>query len=332
MAWIILSIILGMAAVAAYVLTPGIVRGALGERREYANEAGSAERAANVGRWLAVGLIVALWGLYTLVSSVRQVEAGHVGLVYEFGNIVGQRDAGLTLIAPWQGFRRADIRIQKVRAETDCAEGRFEECLEAFSSETQDVYIVGTVNISINPTDVQRLYRTVGPDYLNKIVRPRMAQRVKEETVKFKSIDIAPNREVIREAVRSSLTRDLGVHSINVDDFLLENIDFNPEFKAAIELKLAASQEALRQEELIAAREAEAAQKAATAQGEADRLRIEAEGQAAANRTISASLTPELIQFQAVQKLADNVQIALLPSGQGIIIDPSTLLQGPAAP
>jgi hypothetical protein len=37
-------------------------------------------------------------------------------------------------------------------------------------------------------------------------------------------------------------------------------------------------------------------------------------------------ITPAVIQFQAHQKLGDNVQIALLPAGQGIIIDPTTLL------
>jgi len=71
---------------------------------------------------------------------------------------------------------------------------------------------------------------------------------------------------------------------------------------------------------------AQAEQRAATAQGEADRLRIEAQGQADANRLINESLTPLLIQFQALQRLADNVQIALIPSGNGIIIDPATLL------
>jgi hypothetical protein len=47
---------------------------------------------------------------------------------------------------------------------------------------------------------------------------------------------------------------------------------------------------------------------------------------------INDSLTPLLIQFQAVQKLADNVQIALIPSGNGIIIDPATLLAGAVQP
>jgi len=102
---------------------------------------------------------------------------------------------------------------------------------------------------------------------------------------------------------------------------------FEKEFEDAILQKQKATQEALKQQELIKAKEAEAAQKIAEANGTAAKLRIEAAGQAEANRLLSESLTPELIQFQALQKLADNIQIALLPAGQGIIIDPSTILK-----
>jgi len=55
---------------------------------------------------------------------------------------------------------------------------------------------------------------------------------------------------------------------------------------------------------------------------------VRAEGQAAANRLLAESLTPNVIQFEALQRLGDNIQIALIPSGQGIILDPTTLLGG----
>jgi len=48
-------------------------------------------------------------------------------------------------------------------------------------------------------------------------------------------------------------------------------------------------------------------------------------GQASANRQLTESLTSEVIQWQAIQKLADNIEIMLVPSQQGMILDPSTL-------
>jgi regulator of protease activity HflC (stomatin/prohibitin superfamily) len=314
------------------IVGPALVNALFGESDSLRNEA-SRQRATRLRTMLVRGgfiaVLVIVGGIATLTRSVKTVEAGHVGLVYRFGDIVGQRDAGIALIWPWETFRTTDIRIQAVRPEGQCANGEV-DCLTAFSAETQDVFVLATLNISIDQRDVQDLYRTVGPQYVDRIVRPRLLQTFKDETVKLNSVDIAPAREDIRTAVLARLRDELSDYSINVADLLIDNIDFRPEFKQAIESKQVATQEALRQQALVAAREAEARQAAAQAQGVADRLRIEAEGQATANRSINESLTPLLIQFQALQKLSDNVQIALVPSGNGLIIDPSTLLGGSA--
>ena len=52
-----------------------------------------------------------------------------------------------------------------------------------------------------------------------------------------KSVAVAPNREQIRRAVQNELDRQLAGFSIDVVDLLIDNIDFRPEFKAAIERK-----------------------------------------------------------------------------------------------
>lgn len=279
--------------------------------------------------WSAIGgVLVAFWLLFTGISSFHQIGAGYVGVVYQFGGIVGQVPEGFQTTTPWQNVQTWDIRTQRIRPETKCFDEKIPDCLEAFSSETQDVFIRATINLSVNPEDVQKLARTVGSDYVAKLVLPRLHQIVKDITVRYRSVDIAPNREEIRAAIKERMKVELAERSINVEDLLIDNMDFRPEFKQAIEAKQIASQEALRQQELVAAKQAEARQKAAEAEGNASKLRIEAQGQADANRAINESLTPLLIQFQALQKLAPDVKIVFLPSGQGIIIDPSTILGG----
>lgn len=62
-----------------------------------------------------------------------------------------------------------------------------------------------------------------------------MQQNFKDEVVKYKSVDIAPNREKIRQEVRKRLGQELSSHSIWVEDLLLDNVDFLPEFEEAIE-------------------------------------------------------------------------------------------------
>jgi regulator of protease activity HflC (stomatin/prohibitin superfamily) len=152
---------------------------------------------------------------------------------------------------------------------------------------------------------------------------------VKEVTAEYRAADILSKREEIRTQIREAMIIELREYSVTVIDFLITNIDFRAEFKQSIEDKVRAEQEALAEQNRVEIARAQAEQRAATAEGEANRLRIEAQGQADANRLISESLTPELVQWQAVQTLADNISIALIPSGQGIIIDPATLFQAP---
>ena len=144
--------------------------------------------------------------------------------------------------------------------------------------------------------------------------------------MKFKAVDIAPNREQIRTAVEENLRLELSKFSIDVVALLIDNIDFNQPFKDAIEAKQVATQNAQEEAERITQRENEAKQVIAEAEGTKQATITIAEGQAEANRLLDASLTPNVILFQAIQKLADDLAIAILPAGEGVIIDPTTLL------
>tara|TARA_B100001123_G_scaffold32785_1_gene34303 strand:+ start:517 stop:1578 length:1062 start_codon:yes stop_codon:yes gene_type:complete len=289
---------------------------------------------------LAVIAFVLWVGLHTAFSALKQIEAGKVGVVYQFGEIVGQRGEGLNFIGPWQDIRLESIRVQKARFDN----------VSGFSSETQDVIVSATINYRVDAEAIQALYRDVGPNWFDKLVEPRINQFFKAETVKYKTVDIAPNREEIRMEVQSKLDAELRQYSITITDLLIDNIDFNPEFKQSIEEKQIAAQNALREQEKIAQAQAEAEQAKERAKGEAaaveerakgdaaatierargDAVAIElrAEAQATANRLLDASLTPQVIQYLAVEKLAPNVEIALIPSGENIIIDPAALLSG----
>jgi regulator of protease activity HflC (stomatin/prohibitin superfamily) len=289
------------------------------------------------GRQKSFGLRAPAFGIYVLgfigsllIFSVHIVSAGEVGVVRTFGSITGQVGEGLQITWPWQSVETWNIKVQTVLPESSCSD-RTLNCLDAFSSESQDVFIRAVVNLRVDPRDVQELARTVGSNYVERLVLPRLHQIVKDTTVKYRSVDVAPHREEIRQAVRERLGRELSENSINVVDLLITNIDFRPEFKQAIEAKVKAEQDALTEQNKVLISKAQAEQAAAVAEGTASRLRIEAQGQADANRLINESLTPLLIQFQAVQKLTDNVQIALIPSGNGVIIDPATLLSGSPA-
>ncbi len=312
-------------SVALAIIICGVVI-VVGRAARGAAQPGSMERLRGTAIMAGATALLVVWvGAHTALASIKPIEAGHVGVVYQFGEIVGQKPEGLQFIAPWQEMRTANVRVQRYRFEN----------ITAFSLETQDVFVVATVNYSISPGAVQTLYRTVGPNWFDILIEPRVLNFFKEETVKYSTTDVGPNREAIRQAVRTRLAQDLEPFSVEINDLLLDDIQFSPEFKASIEQKQIATQDALREQERVAQRRFEAQQAIAVAEGEAGAIVALAEGQADANRLLAASLTPEVIQFAALQKLGDNIQIALIPSGQGIILDPATLLgtfSGSSAP
>ena len=47
---------------------------------------------------------------------------------------------------------------------------------------------------------------------------------------------------------------------------------------------------------------------------------IVAQKQASANQALSASLTPQLIQYALIQKLGDQIRVIMLPSNQPFIL------------
>lgn len=286
------------------------------------------------GGFAFAGLMGLAWVILTLVSAIHIVDAGHVGIIKTFGSIDGQVGDGPTAVAPWSDVISVSTRVQK----------REFDHLNAFSKETQDVFVDATANIAVAPDDVQCLYRTVGSDWYDKLIPSRVLQTLKDETVKYTTVQVAPHREAIRAAVRARLQAQLSnfrarrgacAVKIDVQDFLLRNIDFRPEFKNAIEAKQIATQDAQTAQNRIAQKQAEADQAAAEAEGEAratvnvargdaTAVLVKAQAQAKANRLLNNSLTDRLVQYQYVTKLAPNVQ-AIVPSNGSVII-PSTAL------
>jgi len=241
---------------------------------------------------------------FTVVESFHSVRAGYVGVIYQFGNIVGQTEAGLVTTWPWQNVQEANVQVQRAQ---------FSD-LEAFTSETQDVFIVATMNYRVDPASIQDLYRGVGANYFEKLIPTRVNQLFKDETVKYNAVNIAPNREKIRRQVRERLAKELAQYSIHVEDLLIDNIKFSPEFTQAIEDKQIATQQAQAAQNRVREAKFKAQQLIEQAQGEAKAFALK-------NRT----LTPLIVQQNAIDKLNPNIEVVILPSGSNFLL-PAGLL------
>lgn len=284
-----------MGWVGLFIIAVGVIAGiiAVAGRKKIREEGGDPGIAGLVsGVALFIGIALTAWHCYT------PIDAGKVGIEYgPSGSIVGQMNGG-GFIAPWQSVKQLDTRVQK--AEYDG--------LDVFSKETIEGKADVTVNYHVNPQDAQRLIRTVGFNYETTLIHSRVQNDVKDATVKYAAVDLAPHREDIRKAVATHLDAELAVYSIHVDAVQVNNIAL----PASITGPLAARQAAVIN--------AQAAQnKVKQVQAEAEQKVAEAEGTAKANRAIADSVSHDpgyidYIKAQAMLKLAENPNTKIIPS------------------
>jgi len=315
MTWIIFEAVLTLVALVVVLIT------AAGAFRRWDLRTGEQQ---NQGK----GPIVAVLGIWLVATvaatgamSYKQVEFGHVGVVTQFGEIIGTVEAGPHFMAPWRGVEAVNVQTNATGFGTNAeAFAR----IEASSSETQDVFYTVTVNWNVDPSNADNLLIEHGTDFFRRIdVQARVEQHFKQTVVGYTSIEATTQRAIIREQVTTSLRDELADFYIVVRSIQINNIGYTAAFNDAIERKQVATQDALAAEERVAITEAEARSKVAEAQGTADAavisaeananvITIEADAQAAANRTIAASLTDPLIRFEALAHLPDTT--VFLPS------------------
>ena len=65
-----------------------------------------------LGASLGVIVVIGGWGAF---RSFHSVNAGHVLVVRQFGEIVGQRPAGFQTIAPWQSSEEVSTQVESQR-------------------------------------------------------------------------------------------------------------------------------------------------------------------------------------------------------------------------
>ena len=254
-----------------------------------------------------IGALLVIWLLVTGTAMVKTVGEREVGIVYNFtGTIAGKKEKGWVTIAPWQHMEKENIAIQH-------KEFAFGQENSAVSKDQQDIFANLAINYSIDAENVLDLYRRVGPSWEETIVESRVPQVFKEVTSTFQTPRITEERVALREQTRSRLTEELEPYDITVVDVFITNLGFSALYSQAIEEKQKQVQDAQRAEAKVKQVEAEARQKVAQAEGEAKSNVARARGESTANRLRQRSLTPLLVQQQAIEKLNPNVTVIVCP-------------------
>ena len=255
---------------------------------------------------LIIAGIVVVALLLVFITCTATVETGYTGIVTTFGKVEDVTlEAGLHFKSPFQRIIAMDNREQKTSFTT-----------EAFSSDIQQVNIIGSINYAINKSTAMNLFKEVGTDYFNKLVYPRMLEITKGVFSKYSAENLVANREKLSQDIRDGLYAELKDYGINVISLSIENLDFTDAFTDAVEAKQVAAQRKLQAEieqaqmtmetQQQAERQrinAEAAANVAKINADADAyaVKVRSEAEAEANKMIAESLTENLIRFNEVK-------------------------------
>lgn len=258
-----------------------------------------------------IAAIVAVIFIILLVVDVfnpgfgffAKVDSGYVGIVTHFGKIQDKvLPAGFNVTGWFEKVHPVNVRTQINKTE-----------LTAFSSDIQQVTLSVAINYNITPDIANTLYKTVGNNYLDTLMIPRLNEDVKAVVSNYTAESLIANREKLSGEIKDLMTHDLESYGITVSTVSVENIDFTDAFEAAVEAKQVATQEAQRaktlqeQQTMEAKQDAErkkiAAQAAADvvrqqADAEAYEIKTKSEAQAEANRKVAETLTDELIKYE----------------------------------
>ena len=135
----------------------------------------------------------------------------------------------------------------------------------------------------------------------------------------YTSDELMANRAKFEQEVKQMLVQSLGNEGFNVQEFT-SRITPPKSLSAAIEAKNQAIQEALKAENLVKQAEANAQIAIAKAKGEAEATKVKADAEAYYNRTISASLSPLIVQEDWIEKW-DGKLPEVMTQGNGLMMN-----------
>lgn len=237
-------------------------------------------------RWRrAIAMIVALYLVLSFFSrAIVSVGAGERAVIFSkvSGILPTQLGEGWHLLVPlvWE-VEKYDVKRQtwtvsigEQRAQLGAAPP--EPQLVALTKDGQQVILDLSVVYRPDPDHVWRLHQRLGPYYFNKVVRPEARCVALMVVSQYPVTDVySGRREEIQQRMADELSERLEKWDIILDQLLLRNVQFSPEFQQAIEAKQVAIQEYERMRYVLVAARKTAEQKVIEAEGEAEALRLQ---------------------------------------------------------
>jgi regulator of protease activity HflC (stomatin/prohibitin superfamily) len=250
--------------------------------------------------------VIAALALITVWLGIYRIDAGHVGIVKRFGNVIDVADPGLHIKLPWADT----VEEMEVR------ERAFNMTLEAASQDPLEIPIQVTVNWLVKREKVKELYVQFGSldQFEKRIILPRLNDTVKGVTSAYTVNDLLRKRTEYRDRSMETFAKRMP-DDVEITGFSVVNIGFPPEYTKAIRDKQVAREQAetekfvLERQRLTSTQTTQSAEAQrdadkARADGRAYEIKVQGDAQAEAIRVMGAALAqnPLVVEYRKVDK------------------------------
>ena len=222
--------------------------------------------------------------LLVIGGAFVQIGPGQRGVLMTFGAVHdGVLDPGLHFKLPFvQSVARMDVQVQNSQ-----------DVETAASLDLQNVSSTVATNWHILPADAEWVYQHIGSesDLVGKIIRPAISNSVKAITAHYDAEDLIIHRDQVRDQIQAQITSELQPYRVVVDSVNITDFHFGDQFAQAIERKQIAQQRALQAQYELQRAKVLAQQRV-----------VEAQAQSQAQKLLQQTLTPQIIQQQAIAK------------------------------
>ena len=257
------------------------------------------------------GVLVIVLGLFS--SMFKQIDAGRVGVQSLYGNVENDiLSSGLHVINPLLDVTEFDIQTQNYTMSAVHTEGAQEgdDAIRVLSNDGLEVVIDLTVLYRISPESAPKIFKQIGVNYTDKIVRPVTRTRIRDNAVYYDAVALySTKRNEFQQRIFSSIENDFKSRGLILEQLLIRNINLPASVKTTIESKINAEQEAQKMQFVLQKEKQEA-----------ERKRVEAQGIADYQRIISMGLTDKQLQYEQIKaqkELAASPNTKIIFMGKG---------------
>lgn len=186
-----------------------------------------------------------------------------------------------------------------------------DEALAVIASNGLGIKLDASILYHADPKEVVQLQKEIGPDYYTRVLEPVLRSEARRVIGQYTPEEIySTKRDQIERQIFDGLNKKIAGRHIVLEAVLIRDVVLPDAIERAIDQKLQAEQDVLKQKYVLE-----------VAKAKADEQRVEAQGIADYNHTVSSSLTPAILEFQRTQQLA---QLATSPNSKTVVMGPGT--------